>query len=168
MPSYDVAFETISAEIDLGGPESGVEGSYEGDVDQSNNVYPDNWSHSDDHGDHEQHPNAPSQVGHSDFDSETQTDSSDADNDPLDPDGAFEFEEAGDIELSGTASVTTGYAYLERDRRTTNNASIDGNALRGATGNIGVNVASGTNNLQSNSLSVVSVGPEGNGNGGVE
>lgn len=158
-PSYDMAFETTTVEIDM----SGVDGTYEGDSDQSNNVYPDNWSHNDDFDDENQHPNAPDQLGHSDFDSETQTNSSDADNEPLDPDGAFEFEEAGDIELSGTASVTTGYAYLERDRRTTNSASIDGNALRGATGNIGSNVAAGTNNLQSNSLSVVSVGPEGNG-----
>ncbi|WP_070988397.1 hypothetical protein [Halofilum ochraceum] len=165
-PSYDLEFEQLTAEIDMGGPESGVSGSYEGDVDQSNNVYPDNWDHNPEFGDENQHPNAPApSLGHSDFDSETQTNSSDEDNAPLDEDGAFEFEEAGDIELSGTASVSMGYAHLERDRRTTNNASIDGNALRGATGNIGVNVASGTNNLQSNSLSVVSVGPEGNGGG---
>jgi len=35
-----------------------------------------------------------------------------------------------------------------------NNATLGGGALEGASGNIGVNVAAGTNNLQSNSLSI--------------
>lgn len=37
---------------------------------------------------------------------------------------------------------------------TTNNASIAGNAFQGASGNIGVNVAAGTGNQQSNSLAI--------------
>lgn len=36
----------------------------------------------------------------------------------------------------------------------TNSASLGGNALRGASGNIGVNIASGSNNMQRNSLAL--------------
>lgn len=155
-PSYDVEVETLTASIDM----NSVEGSYSGDVDQSNNVYPDDWTVSEEAPDHEQHPNSPEQTGHSDFDSETQTTSTDEDNAPLDEDGAFEFEEAGELALEGSASVSMDYVHFERDRRTTNTATVGGNALRNATGNIGVNVASGTNNLQSNSMAITTVGPE--------
>ena len=164
-PSYRTAFETLTSEIDM----NEVGGSYDGDVDQSNNVYPDNWSAAEGIDPHNQHGSGPATTGHSDFDDRTQTTDSDGDNAPLDEDGAFEFEEAGDIALSGTASVSMEYAYSELGRRTSNDASIDGNAMRNASGNIGVNLAAGSNNLQSNSLSLTTVGPNGgNGGNGVE
>jgi hypothetical protein len=40
------------------------------------------------------------------------------------------------------------------DTATSNNASLSGNAFEGASGNIGVNVASGSGNLQANTLAV--------------
>lgn len=50
---------------------------------------------------------------------------------------------------AGAQSVTTTVSQMQN-----NTASIDGSALRGASGNIGANVASGNNNLQRNSLAV--------------
>ena len=50
---------------------------------------------------------------------------------------------------AGATSVTTTVSQMQN-----NTASIDGNALRGASGNIGANVASGNNNMQRNSLAV--------------
>ncbi|MGH8128944.1 MAG: hypothetical protein ACRETC_11410 [Gammaproteobacteria bacterium] len=62
-------------------------------------------------------------------------------------------DELNETQLTGTVSgcipVTTTSIVWSQD-----NASISGNALRGAMGNIGANVAAGTNNLQSNILSV--------------
>ncbi|MBO8144408.1 MAG: hypothetical protein H0Z16_07510 [Thermodesulfobacterium sp.] len=56
------------------------------------------------------------------------------------------------IDLTGTitGSIPIGIANIN----TTNTASLSGSALSGAVGNIGVNVAAGTNNLQANTLSV--------------
>ena len=56
------------------------------------------------------------------------------------------------IELTGTitGSIPIGITNVN----TTNTASLSGSVLSGAVGNIGVNVAAGTNNLQANTLSV--------------
>ncbi|MCD6490640.1 MAG: hypothetical protein J7K20_07950 [Thermodesulfobacterium sp.] len=71
--------------------------------------------------------------------------------------GTAEGDVSGDIgieniELSGTitGSIPIGIANIN----TTNTASLSGSVLSGAVGNIGVNVAAGTNNLQANTLSV--------------
>ncbi len=56
------------------------------------------------------------------------------------------------IELTGTitGSIPIGIANIN----TTNTASLSGSVLSSAVGNIGVNVAAGSNNLQTNTLSV--------------
>ena len=71
--------------------------------------------------------------------------------------GTAEGDVSGDIgieniELSGTitGSIPIGITNVN----TTNTASLSGSVLSGAVGNIGVNVAAGTNNLQANTLSV--------------
>ncbi len=67
--------------------------------------------------------------------------------------GNYAGYETGNIGLAGTFS-----GYVETTRvvytPTANNANLGGNAFAGARGNIGVNIASGTNNLQNNSLAV--------------
>ncbi|RLG09853.1 hypothetical protein DRN73_09225 [Candidatus Pacearchaeota archaeon] len=62
------------------------------------------------------------------------------------------------IELTGTitGSIPIGITNIN----TTNTASLSGSVLSGAVGNIGVNVAAGSNNLQANALSVTYI-PEG-------
>ncbi|MEK6550888.1 MAG: hypothetical protein AABZ50_04525 [Pseudomonadota bacterium] len=67
--------------------------------------------------------------------------------------GNYAGYEVGSQSLSGTFSgyvTTTRVVYTP----TANNANLGGNAFAGARGNIGVNIASGTNNLQNNSLAV--------------
>lgn len=69
--------------------------------------------------------------------------------------------EGGEQELSGTFSgyvTTTRVIYTP----TSNDASLSGNALANASGNIGVNVSAGTGNMQNNSLAIAtSMGPAG-------
>jgi hypothetical protein len=67
--------------------------------------------------------------------------------------GSYAGYEVGSQSLSGTFTgfvTTTRVVYTP----TANNANLGGNAFAGARGNIGVNIASGTNNLQNNSLAV--------------
>ena len=47
-----------------------------------------------------------------------------------------------------------------------NSATLSGNAFQNASGNIGVNVASGTGNLQANSLALAVAQPSTGGAGG--
>ncbi|WFM72160.1 hypothetical protein [Halomonas sp. CKK8] len=66
---------------------------------------------------------------------------------------AFQGTKDSTLGMTVTGEVPTeGTAYI--DHR--NDASLDGSALSGASGNIGANVAAGTNNLQRNSLSIAS------------
>ena len=60
----------------------------------------------------------------------------------------------GDIKLSGYAVGYIPVVNTYTSRETFNRATIDGGAFNGAVGNIGVNVSSGTNNLQANNLSL--------------
>jgi hypothetical protein len=63
------------------------------------------------------------------------------------------FNESGTQALAGT--VTGQVVFLQTVFRPhENNATLSGNALQGAQGNIGVNIAAGTNNLQRNSLAI--------------
>ena len=58
---------------------------------------------------------------------------------------------------ASTSQQSQGNATLNGpycDTSTSNNASLSGNAFEGATGNIGVNVAAGTGNMQANTLAV--------------
>lgn len=149
-------FDTVTDTVDVS-MSGRLEGTYNGTSDQVGNVYPDIWT-----GD--SHP-AGVQVGHFDLDTDTQGGS-----DPNQDGGALLFNEAGDITLSGTLTgqvVTTRWIVEPHQ----NNATLSGNALRGASGNVGVNIAAGTNNLQGNHLSIATAngGPSaGGGNGGGE
>lgn len=112
------------------------------EMDQVGNVYPDMWS-------------GPSHTGgtatgHFDLDTATQG-YSDLNGDG----GALAFRGTDDSVLSGTIS---GEMPVNRIAYTfhSNDATLGGSALAGASGNIGVNVAAGSNNLQRNSLSIAS------------
>jgi hypothetical protein len=114
-------------------------GTYEGQSDQIGDVYPDIWN-----GD--AHP-AGGQIGHMDLDSDTQGGS-----DLNDDGGALAFNEAGSLDLDGTVSgflpVVVGF-----NQAVANNASLS-NSLGGVSGNVGVNIAAGGGNQQSNSLAI--------------
>ena len=69
----------------------------------------------------------------------------------------------GFVELSASDLWADLCGYVTTSRyvvvNATNDASLSGNAFQHATGNIGVNVASGTGNLQANSLSLAVAQP---------
>jgi len=164
-----------------GGSYSGSEsGSTSGNSYQSSNFYPDVWSSN------QTHPCGDcAQTGHIDMDSQAQG----AVQNPNKPGvgglgfdntgtysgresgsynggerGTLGFVEAGGILLAGAVTgnipvvVTTNLA-------TTNTSSLGDNALMNARGNIGVNIASGTNNQQFNGLAI-SATQAGTGSGG--
>jgi hypothetical protein len=116
-----------------------ADGTYSGQSDQIGDVYPDSWSGA-------QHPGG-SSTGHFDLDTETQGGS-----DLNDDGGALAFNEAGTIGLEGSITgnipVVAGF-----NTAVVNNASLT-NSLNGASGNVGVNIAAGGGNQQSNSLAV--------------
>lgn len=126
-------------------------GQYAGISDQNGNQYPDTWSGA-------SHPGG-FRTGHIDLDNGVQgasdrpQPSSLAPNAPRSFGGALSFNEAGQMALRGTVSgfvpVVTHVSIA-----TTNTASLGGNALQNAAGNIGVNIASGTNNQQYNGLAL--------------
>ncbi len=140
-----------------------VQGTYVGTSDQIGDVYPDTWT-----GD--THPNG-TQTGHFDLDTETQG-GSDLNGDggalAFNENGTVTFE-AGDLQLKG---AFTGLVFNTHTvfRPHENNATLGGNAMSGASGNIGVNIAAGTNNLQGNHLSIAAATggtpPAGGGGGG--
>lgn len=146
-------------------------GGYSGKSDQIGDVYPDTWSGIDDPNTtpNDPHPNG-APTGHIDLDSQVQgaTDLNldlNGDGTGDTSGGALAFGETGDIALGVQLAGTVTDFDLVIDT-VENNASISGNALQDATGNIGVNVAAGTNNLQSNALAVVSLAaPSGPGGG---
>lgn len=131
---------------------------------QKTNFYPDNWS-----GD--THP-AGNQTGHSDWDNQTQGAVANP-NRPGVGGMAWDTDEKGNLKFSemGTADLT---ASLSGQVTTvdwvavnaTNTASLSGSAFSNASGNIGVNVSSGTGNLQANSLALAVAQPSTGGGGG--
>lgn len=143
----------------LGGYSGGtVEGSgtlnadITGSMDQKGNVYPDIWTGS-------SHPSG-SADGHFDLDTATQG-GSDLNDDggalafgasDMKADGSLGFRESGTLDLAGVTGTAQTVRYVVVNAE--NNAALYGNAFSNASGNIGVNVASGTGNLQSNSLSM--------------
>ena len=146
----------VSLSGGMGGGYVGVgAGGYEGTWNQTNDVYPESWVGGDE-GD--SHPTSSQYWGHIDYD-----------NDGPD-DGKFEGSESGGLAflelgaiglegaMSGTA-ITKHTVYVANE----NNASLGGSALAGASGNIGVNIAAGSNNLQRNSLAIASSIGGGNG-----
>lgn len=112
-----------------------ADGDYKGTSKQSNDVYPEIWQSGD-------HPGGGNMWGHIDYDNEGKND------------GKFEFKEEGDIKLSGYATGYIPVVNTYTSRETFNHATIDGGSFNGAVGNIGVNVSSGSNNLQANNLSL--------------
>lgn len=116
-----------------------AEGDYTGQSDQIGDVYLDMWNG-------ENHPQGPI-IGHVDLDREAQG-AQDLNGDG----GALAFNEAGDINLSGSVS---GYipTVVGFNTAVTNNATLSG-SLNRVSGNVGVNIAAGGGNQQSNSLAV--------------
>lgn len=114
-------------------------GTYDGVSDQIGNVYPDIWTSA-------PHPGG-SADGHFDLDTETQG-GSDLNGDG----GALAFNEEGNITLAGTVSgylpVVSGF-----NQAVVNTASLT-NSLANVSGNVGVNIAAGSGNQQSNSLAI--------------
>lgn len=115
-----------------------AKGDYEGTSKQSNNVYPEIWKDGD-------HPDGGSLWGHIDYDNQDSDGSHDS---------KFEFKEEGDIALHGSVTGYIPVVNTYTSRETFNHATIDGGSFNNAVGNIGVNVSSGTNNLQANNLSL--------------
>ncbi len=138
-----------------------------GNAYQSSNFYADSWEG-------ERHSGGDS-TGHIDYDNQSQG----AVQNPNRPgvgglgfdteeEGVLAFGEVGyaDLRASLSGTVQTTRWVVERAE---NNASLSGDAFRGASGNIGVNVAAGTGNLQANSLALAvaqpSTGTPGGGGG---
>lgn len=163
---------TDTVQVSLSGNALGVyvgggAGTYEGSGNsyQSSNFYADLWEG-------QNHPAGPV-MGHADFD----IDSQGAVRNPFRDDvGGLGFDnvEAGELEfgemgvmalgmsLAGTVSTTH---WVIKDA--TNVASLSGSAFSGASGNIGVNLASGSGNMQANSLALAVAQPStGGGNEG--
>jgi hypothetical protein len=131
-------------------------GNYSGTSDQVGDVYLDTWTD-------EIHPGGDN-TGHIDEDNQAQ-----GAQDPNGDGGAFLFSEAGVIDLD---NISLGGQITYRQtiyKAHSNNASVGSNVLAGASGNIGLNVAAGTNNVQGNALAIanvsVPVAPPGNGGG---
>ncbi|WNH47674.1 adhesin [Stenotrophomonas aracearum] len=137
----------------------------EGAAYQQSNLYADSW-------DGPSHSGGDS-TGHIDYDNQTQGAVQNPNREGV---GGFAFdtEEQGVLaygevgyadlhaSLSGTVSSTQWIV-----QKAENNASLSGDAFRGASGNIGVNVAAGTGNLQANSLALAVAQPStGGGNPG--
>ena len=140
-----VVYETKSVRVGLSGSASGT---YEGISDQVGNLYPDIWIGENDN------PNAPHTTndgfwGHVDLDAAAQG-AVDRNGDG----GALSFNESGELELDNIALTGTVYYRETRYQGHRNNASLGDNALAGASGNIGLNIAAGTNNLQGNALAI--------------
>ncbi|WP_171966747.1 adhesin [Stenotrophomonas bentonitica] len=128
-----------------------------GNAYQANDYYPDTWTGATHTGGN--------QTGHIDMDSAAQ---GAVDNPYSEGAGglAFDTDERGVLaygevgyadlhaSLSGTVSTTRWVV-----QNAENNASLSGDAFRGASGNIGVNVAAGTGNLQANSLALAVAQP---------
>jgi hypothetical protein len=134
-------------------------GKYEGEGNayQSTNFYADSWQG-------ETHPGGNS-TGHVDFDNESQGAVQNPNKEGVgglgfdtEEKGKLGFVEYGEADLraslSGTVSTTRWVTVAAE-----NNASLSGNAFRSASGNIGVNVAAGTGNLQANSLALAVAQP---------
>lgn len=140
----------------------GYKGS--GNAYQSSNFYADSWSGA-------QHSGGNS-TGHIDFDNESQGAVQNPNREGVgglgfdtEEEGVLAFGEVGyaDLRASLSGTVATTRWVVERAE---NNASLSGDAFRGASGNIGVNVAAGTGNLQANSLALAVAQPSAAGPGG--
>ncbi|BBB27854.1 hypothetical protein [Amphritea japonica] len=156
--------------------------TYSGTSSQSNDVYPEVWINGDGH----EQGGGTSYWGHLDFDNDNVSPGGDNDDPgrfeftesgtisgsgergvvsahgergrigPSRERGRIGFSEAGTQSLSGTFTGSVEH-LVSRYVRHENNAAMGDNALRGAKGNIGVNITAGTSNLQNNSLAMTKV-----------
>jgi hypothetical protein len=172
---FDTLVSTLY--VTLGGTVSGsnedgsIKGSYTGTADQRYNMYPDNWGKGANETPTSAHPTTGPWLGHTDFDTSTQlTDISGNSivrtpgNDPGDPSndgGALVMNENGQLSLEEMAATLSGtISYVQQIAvLASNDASLSGNVLQNASGNIGVNVSSGTGNMQANSLALAVAQP---------
>ena len=139
-PARDMIINTV--DVALSGEGSG---SYNGTSDQVGDVYLDTWDSS------ATHPGG-NNTGHIDVDNQAQ-----GAQDPNGDGGAFLFSEAGVIDLDNI-SLGGQITYTQTIYKAhSNNASVGSNVLAGASGNIGLNVAAGTNNVQGNALAIANV-----------
>lgn len=178
--------------VGVGGYEGTSQGTFEGSssgslsgfADQIGDVYPDIWSNSANDDPTSAHPTSGNLIGHMDLDTETQGGSD------LNGDGgalAFGVDLDGEGSVSGSTSssesgdlgfMELGFAALDASLsgsvtntyfiavNATNTANLSGSAFSAASGNIGVNVAAGTGNLQANSLAMAVAQPSSGGGGG--
>lgn len=163
-----------SVEVTLEGSLTGAlpDATYVGTSDQYGDLYLDNW-------DGDLHSSG-EQTGHTDVDNVVQAELPDGTvlgSDDIDPNGdggAFFFNEEGEILFSEAGDVTLDGTFTGQVVTTTwlvvgphqNTATLGGNAMRDASGNIGVNIAAGTNNLQGNHLSIAAANGGAAGGGG--
>lgn len=165
----------------VGGYGGYASGTTSGTSDQIGDVYPDIWT-----GDaqnvppgqqHSPHPGG-SADGHLDLDTQTQGGSDlNGDGGALafnnsgtysgTEGGGLGFVEAGLQALSGTVSGSLP-VVVSVNLATTNTSTLGNNALQNASGNIGVNIASGTNNQQFNGLAISATHASSGGGGGGE
>lgn len=156
----------------LGGYSGQASGTTSGNSYQMANYYLDSWTAG------LPHPNG-SSTGHLDLDNAIQNATANP-NRPgvggigFDNTGTYSgsesgrlgFYEAGLIGLMGSFSGNVTYLQTVY-RDTVNNAILNGNALQGASGNIGVNITAGSTNQQRNSLAIAAgLGRSGGGGGG--
>lgn len=65
--------------------------------------------------------------------------------------------EEGELDLAGTVSGALPFFIQTVAQKTNNSTLLAGTAFQNSAGNIGVNMASGTGNLQSNNLALTSI-----------
>jgi len=123
----------------------GASGTYEGTSALNTPYYPQIISgENSDGGAHDIPPGTV--TGHIDFDTQNPTGSE-----------VMTFDEAGDLDLSGTVSGQLPFFVQTIVQKSNNSSMLAGSAFQNASGNIGVNLASGTGNLQSNNLALTSI-----------
>ncbi|MBV7314080.1 hypothetical protein [Shewanella sp. NIFS-20-20] len=146
-------YETVGINLNLGGDgeNGGATGTYQGTSEMTSQYYPELWSDAD--GIH--NSGDETLVGHIDFDQSTPSEGAGTGDDNM------TFAEMGTLELSGTITGELPMIVQQVKQRTSNTASISGSSFMGASGNIGVNMASGTGNLQANNLSLTTVNSAG-------
>jgi len=142
--SNEAVRDTIVNTVDVALSGDGS-GTYNGTSDQVGDVYLDTWDSS------ATHPGG-NNTGHIDVDNQAQ-----GAQDPNDDGGAFLFSEAGVIDLDNI-SLGGQVTYTQTIYKAhSNNASVGSNVLAGASGNIGLNIAAGSNNVQGNALAIANV-----------
>lgn len=136
--------QNTTESVDVNLAFNSTEGEYMGTSSQDGAYYPEIWQDPD--GAH--NTGDETRWGHIDMDGNTPSTG--------DTDG-LQFTEEGTLSLAGTVSGQLPIYIETVTQKTTNTATLNGNAFNGASGNIGVNMASGHGNLQSNNLSLTSI-----------